>query len=430
MAVSANAAMLPSFPATADSDSNLKTAKWWAQVGDKVYVAPPSLLQLSDKVSDYYYALGSESALTMEMRRHRVGGEGRWHIFHLPEGPSMLQLSSRGGRRATLSSLMQLRHGDVLAAQFPEYHMSPNYTHPGSSAVQKEERAVALKITEDSFNDYLTKLVALPNGQQTRSYSNVEATKAAESFVQEAFKAMNMTTCLQNFQENLANVIAYIPGTSTDTVTVGAHFDSRPFYGKAPGAEDNGSGVAAMLAAAKAFTEAKMKPVKTLYFVGFAAEEAGLVGSTAFVKDLKSSQLPAECQPKQSFLQSRRSPPQHAAIILDEVGWKSPKLTMPTVNLESKDSTKVVMDHLANANTALNGVAVKLIHNSAPFGSDHMSFLDKGMAAVLVINADDDKYPHYHSSTDTLENVNSEYAVNVSRMVFGGMLRLAGLRDA
>merc|ERR1712129_138215 len=150
-----------------------------------------------------------------------------------------------------------------------------------------------------------------------------------------------------------------------------------PFDGMAPGAEDNGSGVAAMLAVAKALTDAKVKPMSNIYFVGFAAEEPGLIGSAKFATDLASSNLdfPKRCQIATSFLQKFTKKPTHNAIVLDEVGWLSPNIAKHTVNLESYDWTKTIMDHLKHASLMYNGDNLTVIHNNKPFGSDHMSFL-------------------------------------------------------
>ena len=41
-------------------------------------------------------------------------GEGRWHVFHLPQGPSLLQTNGAGDRRSVISSLVQLSSGVVL----------------------------------------------------------------------------------------------------------------------------------------------------------------------------------------------------------------------------------------------------------------------------------------------------------------------------
>jgi len=121
----------------------------------------------------------------------------------------------------------------------------------------------------------------------------------------------------------------------------------------------------------------------------------------------------------------------HHAIVLDEVGYASPKRSAHWVNYETYDNedTKAMMDHLAQANKDHNGAEMKVEHSSRPFGSDHMSFLEKGETALLVINSDDEGYPFYHKSGDVLENVDMAYAAKVVRMTHGGMLRIAGLQD-
>jgi len=456
----ASAAQLPSVhAASADTKAIQAHAKWWAHVGDRMYYAPPaSFTQLSHNLSNYYYGLGSDTALTTEMRKHRVGGEGRWHIFHLPQGPSMLQIQSCGDRREAFSSLAQLRHGEVLGS-FPEYKTFESYSYPGAQATETQEVDVAKSISADAWEKYLVDIISIPGGvDDTRSYTNPKATKQIQDYLVEQFKSMGMQTCKQEWQQDsgveLANVVAVIPGTSTDTLTLGAHYDSRPFEGRAPGAEDNGSGVATLLTIAKAFTSAGIQPKRTLYFVGFAAEEPGLIGSKEFALGLKGKGTPIKCKPASSFMQAfpswntvmnwagrsnQTSQPQveHAAIVLDEVGWPSPALTKKTVNLESQDWTKPVMDHLAQSNLLHNGKDMFVIHNNKPFGSDHMSFLDNDMPGVLVINGDDDKYPEYHKSGDqyftkpedaSKNIVKKEYAAQIARMVLGGVMRVGGVR--
>lgn len=86
------------------------------------------------------------------------------------------------------------------------------------------------------------------------------------------------------------NVLAAIRGASgQDAILVGAHIDhlgtatdaeGKPLVFR--GAEDNASGVAAMLEIARTLG-AHSKPKRTIYFVGFGSEEAGMLGSRALV---------------------------------------------------------------------------------------------------------------------------------------------------
>jgi Zn-dependent M28 family amino/carboxypeptidase len=91
-----------------------------------------------------------------------------------------------------------------------------------------------------------------------------------------------------------ANVLARLPGRgplAKEAVLIGGHYDG---YGIATpqngdsiynGAEDNASGTAAVLAAAEAFVRSGVRTSRSLIFVGFAAEESGLIGSQALAND-------------------------------------------------------------------------------------------------------------------------------------------------
>jgi len=108
-----------------------------------------------------------------------------------------------------------------------------------------------------------------------------------------------VTVNLKRTKATIRNVVGWIPGTDTSrTLVVGAHYDHLGYGGEsslAPdrslphlGADDNASGVAAMLSVAgwKAPREPSDRlPVHNLLFCAFAGEEMGLVGSSHFTDD-------------------------------------------------------------------------------------------------------------------------------------------------
>jgi carboxypeptidase Q len=78
------------------------------------------------------------------------------------------------------------------------------------------------------------------------------------------------------------NVIADLPGSNPDDVVLlGAHFDS---WDPAQGADDNGSGVAAVLEAARILKSLNIKPKATIRFAFFAGEEQACLGSRAYIE--------------------------------------------------------------------------------------------------------------------------------------------------
>jgi leucyl aminopeptidase len=78
------------------------------------------------------------------------------------------------------------------------------------------------------------------------------------------------------------NVIAVIPGDSLPEkeIVIGAHYDSYSSnLAAAPGADDNASGISAVVEMLRVLESAGYRPTLTLKFIAFAAEEVGLKGS-------------------------------------------------------------------------------------------------------------------------------------------------------
>jgi len=412
---------------------------WWVKLGDNVYYTPAAADSLSKNVADYYHAMGLHSALTDDLKQRRVGGTGKHHIFHIPGGPQALpSIPSHGDRRHAISALTQLKAGTVLTLSFPTYVKSISYVSSFTEKQQSKEKSTVSVITEDLVMSYLRALTSLRSSGSdvtTRSASDPAASVVASKYLKTQFQGMGYTVCEHRFEYDgvpLSNIIAYVPGAKGGPpVVVGAHYDSRPFTGLAPGAEDNGSGVAALLAMAHAFKAQKVSPARPVMFVGFEAEEQGCIGSERFVEGLTSGDIPAECRPQEttsSFLQGRHARAAGtSAIIMDEIGWLKPGTGTPMVNLESHDWTKEVMEHLAQSSATHNGNKLRVEHSSNPFGSDHMSFLNRGLQAVLTINSFDEDYPNYHQSTDTISNVNGTMLMMIAKMNMGALVRLAGM---
>ncbi|MGH7601483.1 MAG: M20/M25/M40 family metallo-hydrolase, partial [bacterium] len=131
-------------------------------------------------------------------------------------------------------------------------------------------------------------------GRKTCTIGN----KKAQEYIVAAFKKYNLQAFEGNFRQffsasvkgepcaDAANLIGHIPGTTADGIVLSAHYDhlgvvDGNIY---PGADDNASGVATLLAILAYFTT--NKPHNTLIFASFDAEESGLQGARAFVDRL------------------------------------------------------------------------------------------------------------------------------------------------
>jgi len=81
------------------------------------------------------------------------------------------------------------------------------------------------------------------------------------------------------------NVILTIPGYSTETIIIGAHYDSVGF----PGISDNAGGIVLLLE--NAYRTRDIKPYYTLQYVFFGAEEVGLIGSFHFADMMSQEEI-------------------------------------------------------------------------------------------------------------------------------------------
>jgi len=86
------------------------------------------------------------------------------------------------------------------------------------------------------------------------------------------------------------SVILTIEGTDPKAgiVIIGGHMDSTAAGGNAPGADDNASGTSSVTEALRVLLANNFKPRRTLKFMGYAAEEGGLLGSQEIAKQAKA----------------------------------------------------------------------------------------------------------------------------------------------
>lgn len=218
-----------------------------------------------------------------------------------------------------------------------------------------------------------------------------------------------------NFKAGFSgNVIATIPGTKypNQFVIAGAHYDSRTTpvedkEGRAPGADDNGSGTAQILEFARIISESKLTFEYSIHLALFSGEEQGLVGSRAWAKELADAGVEVV-----------------AMFNSDMLGWKPPG-TVPTLGMKDR----YIADWLlAIANTLAEQYVPGLkVGSSSSCCSDQLSFTENGFPAIGYFehegSASDS--PHYHQSTDLPEYVDSELVQMISRACLATLMTFA-----
>jgi hypothetical protein len=211
------------------------------------------------------------------------------------------------------------------------------------------------------------------------------------------------------------NVIAAKTGTTkpTEIVLMVAHLDDMPIDNIAPGADDNASGCAALLAAAKIMAFGSYE--RTLRFAFFTGEEQGLFGSAAYAATAATA--------NENIV---------AVYNMDMIAWNSKD--GPVVSLHTRPTGNPgYAGDLAIANTfsdvvtaysLSSGLAPDIVADGDP-DSDHSSFWNVGYAAIMAIEDDNDETPHYHRITDTRDSLNMTYFTNFTKASVGTVAHLA-----
>ena len=245
-----------------------------------------------------------------------------------------------------------------------------------------------------------------------------------------AANAPNMTVSSHEFEVDFNgqkapayNIVARLPGRElgAGTVVIGAHYDSitlapNASTAPAPGANDNASGVAALLEIARIL--APMQPRASILFVAFSAEEVGRLGSQAFVREVIQG-------PGVDLI---------GMINLDIIGSST------GANGAINDSELRVFSHEddASASRHLARAADVIAHYLTPTMdlqlqdgadrpgrfSDHISFNEVGYPALRLIEAFEERN-RQHTARDTMDDISPLYLQRSTQVALALTLALA-----
>ncbi|MBF0477463.1 MAG: M20/M25/M40 family metallo-hydrolase [Deltaproteobacteria bacterium] len=296
------------------------------------------------------------------------------------------------------------------------------------------------KITETDVKTFISNLsgetavtvngaVTTIDGRQTES-TNL---KLATQYVLDQLKAMNLTASFDDWSatdDNGAvlkdrNVIGEITGKTKpgEIIILVAHLDSLPSKGRAPGADDDASGCAALLAGAKAMSSYSFQ--RTIRFVFSTGEEDGIFGSKDYANKVKAA--------NQNIV---------AVINLDMISYNFAKTAPSKQNVKTRNSKNT----LYNSDLNLAQVYLNVVKDYGLTGtitpvhvpdndrfSDQSSFWDKGYAAIWIIEDDSAGgpppqqpwNPYYHSTDDKLANMDMTYCTAMVKATAGTAATLA-----
>jgi PKD repeat protein len=266
----------------------------------------------------------------------------------------------------------------------------------GPEAAQPLVQQIVNGVSAADIDAYWNALVPPnPPGTGTR-YTTSQGCKDAATYCAGVYQGLGLNTATQSYKLGYApNVVATLPGAVNPgkVYIVIGHLDDMPSTGYAPGADDNASGSATVLAAAKAMSCYSFQ--NTVKFINVTGEETGLEGSTYYASDAFS-----------------RGEDIQGVLNFDMTGWAgdgSPPGENLDLNYDS-NSQSLGLLYAQAASTYGTGLAVDAFLCPSLNASDHYPFWQKGWRAVCGITDNEGycghggSYPYYHTSSDTLAN--------------------------
>jgi Zn-dependent M28 family amino/carboxypeptidase len=278
-----------------------------------------------------------------------------------------------------------------------------------------------LSAQQTALRDELRAHVEMLGGKVgERNVFRTAGLKAAVRYIEETFTNAGFKVQRQSFTvsgELCHNLEVEIPGTThpAEIIVIGAHYDS---VAGVPGANDNGSGTAAVLALAK--SPALQKPARTLRFVAFVNEEPPFfqtngMGSTVYANRCRE-----------------RGEKVVAMLSLETIGFYrdekgSQKYPFPlALFYPSRGNFLAFVGNTSNASLVRR--CIKTFRSQAKFPSeggalpgtlpgigwsDHWSFWQAGYPAIEITDTAIFRDPNYHQETDTPDKLDYDRMARV-----------------
>jgi hypothetical protein len=296
-----------------------------------------------------------------------------------------------------------------------------------------EEATLYIETLDANLRDHVQCLASTPRPPESAAH------REAAGYIAQCLTAAGFTVEEERFTEAGLTGINLLTPPLPDRpdlplVIIGAHYDSVP---GSPGADDNGSAVAALLELAR-----KMGPVlksggrfqARLQLAAYDLEEFGLVGSFVHSRDLRQARTTLRGMISLEMLAytdqrpgSQRLPA-HLAHLYPNVA----NFIGIVGNEASRGLLKVVTESMKRVpglpveSLAVPGDGTILYETRL---SDHASFWDAGFPALMITDTSFFRNPHYHQPTDTPETLDYAFLARVTEGACQAALHLLQLES-
>lgn len=250
------------------------------------------------------------------------------------------------------------------------------------------------QVNPDSVRGHIQRLVNF----RTR-YTFSDSCRSAERYIYDYFTRLGLDSVVLDPYvvqgETLYNAVGMIRGTRNPDrlVIICGHLDctSETPASYAPGAEDNASGTAMALEAARVLANETFET--SVMFIGFSGEEQGLWGSFNFARKLALQRRPVV-----------------GVLNFDMIAWPGGQFGV-TIHCDSLSQPLAEFE----ARMAATYTALDWSVDQSSYGSDQLAFMYFGYPATAGAEYGS-FYPWYHTTADTIGNLDFNLAAEVCRM--------------
>lgn len=203
------------------------------------------------------------------------------------------------------------------------------------------------------------------------------------------------------------NVVGWLPGSDPELrhehVAIGAHLDHLGESGGNvfPGADDNGSGTTALLQVAKALNAGK-RPKRSIFYIAFAGEERGLIGSRYYVNNPIFPLKDCVCLLNIDMIGRN-----------EEGNGETAAENEQTMHLVGSQVISNELHQLALKANEYVGFTFEYDQEGVYHRSDHYNFAKHGIPITFIFGG---FHPHYHRPSDGLKGINFSKIANGARL--------------
>ena len=259
------------------------------------------------------------------------------------------------------------------------------------------------KINENIYLGYLENLTSFGPRLTT-----TQACDDSGKYIFDEFKKLDLETRYHNWSNDYlygSNIEATLPGSdenSDEIYIICAHYDSVE---GSPGADDDGSGVAAVMTAANVMRLYSFN--HTIKFVAFSGEEQGLYGSGYYVEEAVNN--------NDNII---------AVLNIDMIGFAPSEEDASIVEIYEDDESEWLAEFTVDTSREYNDYFdLEIMRSGYSWGSDHYRFWEGGYNAIFYAEYNFNDY--YHSPEDTIDKMNIPYAIRVTKLIISTLAELS-----